>query len=687
MFMDGTSTVSATGIAKLAGVGRAAVSNWRRRHLDFPQPVGGSATSPLFGLAEVEDWLRVQGKLAELSPRELVWRRLRSSSGGLELAEMLCLAGALLIASGNSNERLPTPSGLAEALASIDKSAAELLSAGFPDEWSPRQHEVLTAVAELAEEHGPREVFEFLFTQYVAARGAASNFTTPPSLADLMVELAGPATSVLDFTCGMGTLLGSALAAGTCVDCFAQDIDPAAVRITQLRQLFTRRVAPGVDGRSVVRLGDSLLSDAFPGMRVDVVLANPPFGLQNWGHDRLLYDSRWEFGGVPPRTEPELAWVQHALAHLKPGGYAVLLMPPAAAQRPAGRRIRAELLRRGALQAVVALPPKLLPHTSIALHLWVLRRPLDGARSAQCVLFVDTSPKSDTMREVAVAAWHAFREDPASVPAEPGVRAVVSVIDLLDDATDLTPQRYLPLPDVPYRDSADLLTAYETLDAELRGLLAKLPPLVVGGASPIGDAHLVPVKQLMQNGDLTLHRTAPPAGGSPADRKAVTSHDVAKGRPPSGVTTTSGSEVRAGDVLVPQIAGQLLARVATAEQVGAQLDTTVHALRPNADMLDPWFLAGVLSRRENEHIVVRQSTTSSAQTRIDVKRLRVPLPPIDVQRRYGEAFRRIADFETSLARVNDLGRLLARGLGDGLAAGAFDADLTTPRNSGDRRLD
>jgi N-6 DNA methylase len=682
--VGGSTTVSAAGIAKLAGVGRAAVSNWRRRYRDFPEPVGGSATSPVFELAEVERWLHGQGKLAELSPRELVWRRFRSSSGSSDLAEMLCFAGALLFARGNGDERVPAPSELAEAIAVADRSAAEFLSADFPVEWSQPQRDVLAAVAELAVRQEPGEVFEFLFTQYVAARGAASDYTTPPDLASLMVELAGPATSVLDFACGMGTLIDSALGTGSHIDCFAQDIDPVAVRITQLRLLFAHRTATVSGGRSVVRLGDSLLADAFPGLQVDVVLANPPFGLHNWGHDRLAYDPRWEFGGLPPKTEPELAWVQHALAHLHEGGYAVLLMPPAAAQRPAGRRIRAELLRRGALRAVIGLPPKLLPYTAIALHLWILQRPVEGERVAPCVLFVDTAAEPGTMRDTAFSAWRAFRKNPALVAAEPGVRAVVPVIDLLDDATDLTPQLYLPLPDPPHRDPADLLTAYETLDTELGGLLAKLPSMVVEGASPLGGARLVSVEQLMQNGDLVLHRTTSPVPGSSIDQKAVTGHDVARGVPPSGVATAGGNAVRAGDVLIPQVGGQLLARVATADQVGAQLSATVQALRPNVDILDPWFLAGVLSRRENERIVARHPTTSSGRMRIDVKRLRVPLPPIDVQRRYGEAFRRIVEFETSLARVSDLGRLLARGLADGLATGALDADLTTPRNSGDR---
>lgn len=58
--------VTSAQIARLAGVGRAAVSNWRRRYPDFPKPVGGSPTSPMFVLAEVEKWLTDTGKGEQL---------------------------------------------------------------------------------------------------------------------------------------------------------------------------------------------------------------------------------------------------------------------------------------------------------------------------------------------------------------------------------------------------------------------------------------------------------------------------------------------------------------------------------------------------------------------------------------------------------------------------------------------
>ncbi|MFE0426814.1 restriction endonuclease subunit M, partial [Streptomyces sp. NPDC058953] len=93
---ESASEVTAAGIARLAGVGRAAVSNWRRRHTDFPKPVGGTDTSPSFALTDVERWLRDQGKLAEVPLRERVWQQL-ADRPATAAADALVGAGLVLL--------------------------------------------------------------------------------------------------------------------------------------------------------------------------------------------------------------------------------------------------------------------------------------------------------------------------------------------------------------------------------------------------------------------------------------------------------------------------------------------------------------------------------------------------------------------------------------------------------------
>ena len=60
------------------------------------------------------------------------------------------------------------------------------------------------------------------------------------------------------------------------------------------------------------------------------------------------------------------------------------VMPPAAAARPSGRRIRRALVADGALRAVISLPPKLAAHYALALQIWVLAARNRTGRTPTC---------------------------------------------------------------------------------------------------------------------------------------------------------------------------------------------------------------------------------------------------------------------------------------------------------------
>lgn len=338
--------VTAGGIARLAGVGRAAVSNWRRRYQDFPRPVGGTDTSPAFDLGEVEQWLRSQGKLTLVPLRERIWQQVEQAPDGAAAALRLIGCALLLM-----RER---PDVWRELAAADDRTLAARLPAAFVDVLRERlgeSHPVSVAIddlstavpmlrgsVDLGRELGPRQAYEFLMGRHLDL-GARQYTVTPAELAELMAALAGPAAEVLDPACGSGGLLRAAAVGGSAVR--GQEVDPDLAALTALR-LALHSEAP-----VRIHVGDSLRADAYPSRTADAVLSHPPFNDRNWGHDELGYDARWEYG-FPPRTESELAWVQHALAHAREDGAVVLLMPPAAASRRSGRRIRADLLRRGA---------------------------------------------------------------------------------------------------------------------------------------------------------------------------------------------------------------------------------------------------------------------------------------------------------------------------------------------------
>ncbi|MEH0972796.1 N-6 DNA methylase [Micromonospora sp. CPCC 205546] len=635
-----TPTVTAAEIARLAGVGRAAVSNWRKRHPDFPAPVGGTTASPEFDLIEVEQWLRGQGKLPELSRADRLWRHLAAPTQ--TPASALASVGALLLAR-HRGER-PTPS-----------RADDDLSTLLPD------------VDALADELGPQTAFDELWQRF-SAPGPGRLFATPDELADLMVALADVGEgSVLDPAAGSGATLRAAVRAG-CTTAYGQELDSDLATLAGL--WLALRDVPGE-----VRAGDSLRADAFEGRTVDAVVCHPPFGVSNWGNEELGYDPRWEYG-VPPRTEPELAWVQHALAHLRPGAYAVLLMPPAAAGRRAGRRIRAELLRRGALRAVVALPSGVAAPHGVPLHLWVLRRPAPDVPAPARALLVDAAEGDVAELSARVlASWRAFTAAPDADVEQAGFARAVPVIELLDEEVDLTPARRQPAAGVE-QTGEHLVGTRERLAAivgDLPALMPRISHASEGSASPATS-----VADLIRGGALQLLgpvRASSAAGQPPVDVPAtesgppvLTVPDVLAGVDASGqVDERLGQEIplAVGDVVVPMVASTLTARVITAE--GALLGRNLYLLRPNPAALDPWFLAGQLRTSANE----KQASSLSGTLRFDVRRAQVRRLPLDEQRVHGEAFRRLAKFESAIRQAAELGAELVRLTADGLAQGSL----------------
>ncbi|BCL12392.1 N-6 DNA methylase [Micromonospora sagamiensis] len=652
--MQETPTVTAAEVARLAGVGRAAVSNWRKRHADFPAPVGGTSASPEFDLTHVEQWLRAQGKLPELTTAERLWRHLAAASESP--AAGLAAVGALLLARQRGRRpRRPADPQLTPLLPDVDA---------------------------LVDELGPQGAFDELWQRF-SAPGPGRAFATPDEVADLMVGLAGVGgDSVLDPAAGSGAMLRAAVRAGS-ASAHGQELDEGLARLAGL--WLALRDVPGE-----VSTGDSLRADAFTGRTFDAVVCHPPFGITNWGEEELGHDPRW-IVGVTPRTEPELAWVQHALAHLRTGGHAVLLMPPTVASRRAGRRIRAELLRRGALRAVFALPSGAAAPHAVPLHLWVLRRPASDAPPPARALLVDAAggDLAETGPRI-LAAWRQFTATADAEVDEAGFARAVPVVDLLDEEVDLTPARRQPT-DTGGDTGEHLVRTRERLAAVVADLPALMPQ--VAPVADGQDGQFLTVGELVRAGTLRLLgpiRAASPEGGEPSagGPPVLTVEDVLNGRAPSGRDDGRlGPEIRlaAGDVVVPMIARQLTAGVVTTGE--ALLGRNLYLLRPNPTVLDPWFLAGQLRTSANE----RQASSLSGTSRFDIRRAQVRRLPLDEQRAYGDAFQRLDAFESAIRQAASLGAELARLTADGLARGALSpvepgAATTGPlRRQKDRR--
>lgn len=438
--------VTGSEIARLAGVTRAAVSNWRRRYDDFPAPVSGGAGSPVFALAEVQAWLDKQRKGHDLAEDVQLWQALRGAYGDDMLGALADAARLLSDPAGDVPSALP-PDAVRLLHAAAERGAAGAMADGLAERFTD------------------------------SVRRAGSDLVTSPRIVRAVRHLVGHVAAdatVFDPACGVGTLLLT-VGAEQGTRCYGQEADARSARFTQLRAELTGRT--GVD----VVEGDSLRDDQWPDLRADVVVCDPPVADSDWGREELLLDSRWEFG-TPSRAEGELAWLQHAYAHTVPGGRVLMVMPASVAYRKAGRRIRAELVRRGVLTQVVALPAGSAASHALPVHLWQLRRPRSPGDEAVSVRMVDLTEN----------------EPDGSLEPRPDQTVAVPLIELLDDTVDLTPGRYVR---ESHRDyAAEYDQVRQELTRQARRLAELLPHLIGDGGAGALDGPSVSVADLARAG-------------------------------------------------------------------------------------------------------------------------------------------------------------------------------------------
>ncbi|MFJ4466162.1 N-6 DNA methylase [Streptomyces sp. NPDC089424] len=692
--------MTAAEISRIAGVTRATVSNWRRRHDDFPAPSGGTDSSPLYDLEEVRAWLASRGQHTAATPSgELrTTLRLREQAGAAASDLLVLVLAAARRPADDLTGLLALPDAdLVKQAKDAAADVADVAPATEPVRFTDADTTVLRALLLCVRDEGAQTALAVLAERELEDSAASGAYRTPAPLADLLARLIpGSPARVLDPACGSGTLLTAAAALGA-RELYGQDSLPVQARRTAVGLTLT--AGEGAD--VIVRTGDSLRADAFPDLTVDAVLCNPPYGDRDWGHDELAYDPRWAYG-FPPRAESELAWVQHALAHLEPGGHAVLLLPPATATRTSGRRIRAELIRSGALRAVAALPPGAAIPLHIGLQVWVLQRPEPTRPAYQTVLFVDTADEPTApgrggsragavdwarVTEQIVSAWTSYSEEPDGFEAQAGVARAVSVVDLLDEVVDVTPARQVRASqaDTDPRELVDqTVAAREALTGAAQSV-ARLAATELWDAA--GDEarqwRSATVSDLARGGALKVLRTAPasprqadgegdPGAGGGATRPALTGGDIASGSGPTGRIEEGQAadqvpEIAAGDVLVRGLIGGRgpVARVAGEDEAGVLLGPGLHLFRPDPARLDPWFLYGFLGSEAN----LTGASTGSSTLHLSPGRLRVPLLPLEEQRRYGEAFRHVAALREQARRAEELAEETARLVADGLTGG------------------
>jgi type I restriction enzyme M protein len=149
----------------------------------------------------------------------------------------------------------------------------------------------------------------------------------------------------------------------------------------------------GLSGEIKYTEGGSILDDAFPNVKADFVMANPPFNQSEWSTPAVLDDVRWA-NGTPPTGNANYAWIQHFLHHLAPDGRAGFVMANGSltTMTSGEGKIRESLIRADVVDCIVALPAQLFYTTGIPVCLWFFDRNKEsstGRDRREETLFID----------------------------------------------------------------------------------------------------------------------------------------------------------------------------------------------------------------------------------------------------------------------------------------------------------
>lgn len=613
--------ISSSEIAALAGVAPSTVSNWRKRRDDFPGPAETTDRGrDLFDLKEIERWLKRHRKLA---PDALQSRFVFSAFDILRGEHAMSDAAAIICTTLTQRARELTEQPLDDSLlaqhvaGTVDDRARRALRAAMRDLGGDDVAPVFERVLEYAE----RSALGVGGAEWASGAGMTL-------LIERLLRGQDGVSSVFDPACGHGGFLVAAASTAPRARLAGQDVNADAGRIAAQRLYVHGRPAE-------IRLADSLAADAFADQRFDAVVCDPPWGMRLRNVDETI-------GGIAAArtSHGELLWLRHALDHVTARGHAYVVLPLGPLFRGgAEAEIRRDLVRRGAVEAVIALPARFAPRTSMPSALWALRgsASADAASGPPPVLFADFSDispsASDRLAEQVASLLVAWRTDGSVVDIEDGRASSVAAIDLLDRDVNLLPSRRIAhkVDDAAVAAYREQFTEQQARLTGLARSAAELPSI------PDLDARDTPwilLTDLAETGKLSLTRGRPrsrhdePASADSADVvRVIRARDVADGlesatREPLMMSKANTrpmlSVTEPGDVLVAAVGDRRIA--ATVDWEGGHLfGADVTAVRLTHGAMPPRVAARFLQAPRNA-----QALVGTGMPKIDARALALP---------------------------------------------------------------
>lgn len=208
-------------------------------------------------------------------------------------------------------------------------------------------------------------------------------FFTPSEVSELLSRLVKPEENdrIYDPTCGSGSLLVKAFnkVPNGKAQIYGQERNGQTHSLCRMNMFLHK-----IDDAKIEWGGDTLANPKHLEndklMKFQVVVANPPFSLDKWasgfageGNDKTFKMEenldpykRFSWGGIPPKSKGDFAFVLHMLHSLAEGGRMGVVLPHGVLFRGGSEKtIRKQIIDMNLLDVVIGLPANLFFGTGI----------------------------------------------------------------------------------------------------------------------------------------------------------------------------------------------------------------------------------------------------------------------------------------------------------------------------------
>ena len=229
------------------------------------------------------------------------------------------------------------------------------------------------------------DAYEYLIAQFADDAGKkGGEFYTPKEVVSLLVEILDPQEKmrICDPACGSGGMLVQSVyhlreigQNPKNISLYGQERNINTWAICKMNMLLHGLASARLEKGDTLR-SPKLVREDGKLIEFDIVIANPPFSLKNWGYEEAQNDPyrRFRFG-IPPKGYGDYAFVQHMIATVNHVGRVGVVLPHGVLFRGGAEgKIRKGILEEDVLEAIIGLPSNLFFGAGIPACLFIVNR-------------------------------------------------------------------------------------------------------------------------------------------------------------------------------------------------------------------------------------------------------------------------------------------------------------------------